>query len=132
MSGEAFGGLTRRSVGTGVGALAAGLLGAAAGRDAAAKKNKKRCKRPPRCPGGCTLVFFEPDAGEYCGTGSWFQRDGLNRCVPCTQNSDCTALGFPQCLRSVENLATGAVSGFQNVCGEYAAGLCAVAHACRR
>jgi hypothetical protein len=123
-----FGGWTRRRFGVGIGGVAAGLLGA--GRDAPAKKRKK-CKKPPRCPGGCTLLFSEPVAGQYCGTGSSFQRDGLNRCVPCTQNSDCTATGFPQCLTSVENLATGAVSGFQSACGAYTFGVCAVAHACR-
>jgi hypothetical protein len=128
----ASGGWTRRRVGWGLGGFAAAALAGAAGRDARAKKKRKRCPKPPRCPGGCTLLFAEPGAVRYCGTGSSFQRDGLNRCVPCSTASDCTSTGFPQCLSSVENLATGAVSSFQNVCGTYTAGVCAAAHACPR
>jgi hypothetical protein len=131
MGDGAIGGWTRRRVGWGLGGFAATALGSAVGRDAGAKKRRKRCKRPPRCPGGCTLVYSEPVSGQYCATGASFQRDGLNRCVPCNQNSDCTSSGFPQCLNSVENLATGAVSRFESACGTYAFGVCAVAHACR-
>ena len=133
MGDGAISGWTRRRFGTGFGALAAGVLGARAGGGTAArKKKKKRCPKPPRCPRGCTLVFYAPGGGQYCGTGVSLQRDGQNRCVPCSNDGECTSSGFPQCLNASENLATGALSVFPVACGVPATGVCSVAHACPR
>ena len=125
-----FDGWTRRRAGWGLGGVAAGLVGAAAGQDASAKK-KKKCPKPPRCPNSCTFVFYEPgpNGGEICGTGNGLQSGG-SPCVPCSSSNPCTNAAFPHCLNSFEIRSSGEILYFTNACGAYADGVCGNVSAC--
>jgi hypothetical protein len=114
--------------GLGSGLFAAASL-ALAVRDGETKKKKKKCKKPPTCPGSCAFLVYEPGVnGKYCGSGFEVQGPGPS-CVPCSPQSPCVNGDFPHCLSTFEDLATGQIRFFGG-CGAYQSGVCGRVLAC--
>ncbi|MFN8590103.1 MAG: hypothetical protein U0031_01495 [Thermomicrobiales bacterium] len=106
-----------------------GAAVAAAGvRDAAAKKKKKRCPKPPICPESCSFIFYgPPPANErVCGIGNSLETPPA--CRLCKTSFECVG-AFPHCVNSVQTIATGEIRYFTE-CGFYESGVCGRVSAC--